>query len=622
MGVRTRVLRRASMAAGIVEWLEPRRLQCADDTIADPVPAPSVGDPVITVHPKLHSTVSLKSALSAVPTLNSDPGAAATVYLDFHGEPSQAWGGQTVPATPAYDIDDDPTTFNAQELTNISQIWSRVSEAYSPFNVNVTTVDPGNWNYAGQGTALPQIRVVIGGDGAWTGQVEGGIAYVGSYKNSGAPNTAYVFSDNLATGNPTYTADDATHEVGHGFGLVHQSTYNGTTKTAEYNVGNGTSAPFMGNPLSPNIRAVWWNGPSSTAYNQPQDDLQVLSNPSTDPGYRTVTAGQTPSNAAALSFSSGNFSTSGIIETTAQHDYFAFTTSSTGSDTFNVNVAQYGAMLHSRLEIHDASDNIVASAASASTLGESITATLSPGTYYVVVESYGQYGDIGQYTLSGSVTSPVAQQPTATISGSAAASVGGLYTLNLAAVNASPTNPGWTINWGDGSALEIVSGNPAAVSHQFISTGSFSISATLNDAGGDVAANGLVVGVTSAPQLQPLTPNATFGKLAIRGRRAIVGKFSGQGSQKIYTFTLGHAELTNLRLQSSRSGVHLQLVDSSGDVLLSRTGKLLINSTMTLGAGTYFAQVTSTSSRPAGFSLVTTTRPTVQSNRLREHRQA
>ena len=237
--------RPTARAFGVLEALEVRRLHCANDGCPDPVPGPNLADPVIIAPPKLHSAPTQNSSLSSIPVLNSDPGAVATVYLDFHGEPAQAWGGQTVPATPAYDVDDDTTTFSPTELANISQIWARVSEAYSPFNVNVTTVDPGNWNYTGLGTALPQIRVVIGGDGAWTGQVEGGVAYVGSYKNAGVPNTVFVFSDNLATGNPTYTADDAAHEVGHAFGLVHQSIYNGTTKTSEYNPGNGTTAPFM-----------------------------------------------------------------------------------------------------------------------------------------------------------------------------------------------------------------------------------------------------------------------------------------------------------------------------------------------------------------------------------------
>src|SRR4051794_2377695 len=82
------------------------------------------------------------SPLSSLPSLSSLPGAPAALYLDLHGEAQQNWGMATVPAIPAYDIDSDPTTFSAQELSNIQLIWQRVAEAYSPYNINVTTVDP------------------------------------------------------------------------------------------------------------------------------------------------------------------------------------------------------------------------------------------------------------------------------------------------------------------------------------------------------------------------------------------------------------------------------------------------------------------------------------------------
>ena len=172
----------------------------------------------------------------------------ATLYLDFHGEAQQNWGMATIPATPAYDIDSDPTTFSTQELTNIQQIWSRVAEAYSPYNLNVTTADPGSWNLTGAAQNLNRFRVVIGGSGSWSGIVQGGTASVGSFYTPGLPNTAYVFSSQLG-GDPQFTGDEAAHEAGHGFGLQHQSTYTGTTQTNAYNPGNSTTAPFMGNPL-------------------------------------------------------------------------------------------------------------------------------------------------------------------------------------------------------------------------------------------------------------------------------------------------------------------------------------------------------------------------------------
>src|SRR6266567_1387936 len=84
------------------------------------------------------------------------------------------WGTYNVPTTPAYDADGDATTFSATEIANITEVYQRVAEKYSPFNINVTTVDPGSYsNKSAQ-------RVVIGGAGAWLGATAGGVSYVGA----------------------------------------------------------------------------------------------------------------------------------------------------------------------------------------------------------------------------------------------------------------------------------------------------------------------------------------------------------------------------------------------------------------------------------------------------------
>src|SRR2546427_10732730 len=78
--------------------------------------------------------------MGGVPLLSSDPSATVKVYLDFDGDAATTWNGFSVPATPAYDLDGDPTSFNDTELSNIRQIWARVAEKFSPFNVDVTTI--------------------------------------------------------------------------------------------------------------------------------------------------------------------------------------------------------------------------------------------------------------------------------------------------------------------------------------------------------------------------------------------------------------------------------------------------------------------------------------------------
>jgi hypothetical protein len=573
------------------------------------------------------------SPLTSIPNLNSDPGAVATLYLDFHGEGAQAWGGQTVPATPAYTTDADATTFSTQDLANIQEIWSRVSEAFSPFNINVTTIDPGNWNLAGTGSPNHQLRAVIGGGGSWTGQLQGGIAYVGSYYTPWAPNTVYVFPANLGNGNTQYTADDAAHEAGHGFGLQHQSSYNGTIKTAEYNTGNGSTAPFMGNPLSPGIRATWWNGQSSAGSAVLQDDLQIISGSLDGFGYRTLTFGQTSAAATALTSGAGGaFSDAGIVETTSQHDYFTFVTSTAGSDTFTVNVAQYGAMLHSRLELHDAADNVI-SVAAAGTLPQTITASLAAGTYYVVVKSFGQYGDIGQYTLSGTIAGLAVAAPAVSISGVALIAPGADYALSLAAVDAGHNITGWTINWGDGTTPQTIAGNPGSVDHIFATAGNYIISAGMTDdasSGGHPSNSLSVIAATTAltppgsvsqdpsgqdpnSQVNVLVQQVPtiIGDLPVKGKRKAAGKFAAKGAQNLYEFTLTQQQVVVLRLSSGRPGLAMQLFDADGNQITTRTGKRAIAESLTLQAGTYEIQFSYSGAQPTPYHLVTTTKPVV-----------
>lgn len=343
--------------------------------------------------------------LSSVPALSSDPAAPATLYLDFVGDPNTH-------STPAYDLDGDPTTFSDAELANIREIWARVAEKFSPFNLNVTTVDPG------PPTPLRVLRVLVGGNGSWYSGGEWGTSYIDEFQVNDNLNTIWVFSANI--GSPRLVAEVAAHEAGHGFGLYHQSSYSGTTQTSEYNFGNSLVAPIMG-CSSNSGRGVWWYGPSEFGSTSMQDDLARITRPANGFGYRPDDHGNTAATADPLAVSGTSVSASGIIEQMTDADYFSFTTPA-GQVTINVNVAQYGPTLHAQLELHDASDNVVATAADPSTLGQTITTNVPAGTYYVVVQSYGQYGDLGQYTVSGTI-------PAASSSPAPVANAGGPYTV-------------------------------------------------------------------------------------------------------------------------------------------------------------------------------------------------
>lgn len=386
--------------------LESRLMYCADASdYSGSLPTQTTSNGSFSLPTKLDSiqiqgpfvsgsgSVALGSPLSSVPVLNSDPGATATIYLDFTGAGAQSWGSYNVPATPAFDQDGDATSFSAGELATIQQIWARVSEAYSPFNINVTTVDPGNL------TDKQTMKAVIGGSGAWLGAAAGGVSYVGSFANS-APNVAWIFPNQLGGGNAKYTGDATVHELGHSFGLVHQSGYSGTGKTAEYRAGDALVGPFMGLSYY-STRGKWSNGQSSTAYNAYQDDLAIISSGTNGFGYRADDHGNTVGTADALDVSGANVSGSGIIGNTADVDVFSFV-SSAGTVNFSVSVAQYGAMLDATLKLVDLDGNVIASSDTTS-LSESISASVADGSYRLIVSSKGVYGDIGQYTISGTI---------------------------------------------------------------------------------------------------------------------------------------------------------------------------------------------------------------------------
>jgi hypothetical protein len=107
------------------------------------------------------------SAITTVPVLSSNPSATKKLFLDFDGNSQPTWGSFTNVNTPPYN----------GSVANMEEIWRRVSEDYSIFDIDVTTIDPGNTNL--------DYRVAIVRIGGsyydWYGSAAGGVA-VGSGK--------------------------------------------------------------------------------------------------------------------------------------------------------------------------------------------------------------------------------------------------------------------------------------------------------------------------------------------------------------------------------------------------------------------------------------------------------
>jgi hypothetical protein len=343
------------------------------------------------------------AALTGIPQLSSNSNATAKLYLDFDGDFQATWGSWSNITTPAFDIDGDATSFSAAELSRMQDIWARVAEDYAPFNIDVTTIDPGALT---NGVAA---KIVIGGSGSWYGSA-GGVAYVGGFYNS-ASNVGFAFEDNLGNGNAKYCADASSHEAGHLFGLNHQSAYSGTTKTAEYNPGTSTLAPLMGNSYSA-TRSTWYNGQTvtSTTY---QDDIAIIAGSSNGFGLKADDYGNTIGTASQLPVSGTSVNFAGLIGFYTDQDVWQFTTTG-GSASFALNGVALGTNLDAILEIRDSGGSLVASSDPSNSLNASISTTLGSGTFYVIARSDGSYGNMGQYTLTGTLPA-AAQTPEITL---------------------------------------------------------------------------------------------------------------------------------------------------------------------------------------------------------------
>ena len=387
--------------------LEPRRLMCAD-VLQHEQGGHAIGTFRMAVDPavQVQSTVEPAAAgvagllpLTEVPALNSRSTASAKLYLDFDGDVTANWGSSQPGTTPAYDTDNNPLTFSDGEIAAIREIFARVAEKFSPFHLNVTTVNPGTFADRLAG------KVVIGGNGSWFGSA-GGVAFVGGFSN-GASNTCFVFSRNLAGGSPKAVSEAIAHEAGHTFGLNHQSVWTGTTLTDEYNGGTSATAPIMGNSYG-STRGLWWRGTPSTSSTATQDDLSILSGGGPGFGYRPDDYGGIHPAATALPLVPGTLtvltSRTGVIERPTDNDVFSFTTVP-GRVSVQVRPAAYGPMLDLKVDLYNSSGTLV-TGVNTTSLAETLTATVPAGTYYVHVKGNGQYGDIGQYTISGNAAMP------------------------------------------------------------------------------------------------------------------------------------------------------------------------------------------------------------------------
>lgn len=447
--------------------------------------------------------------------LHSNPGATKRIFLDFDGHTTTGtqWNiqnGATI-ISPAYDIDNNTNSFSATELANICEIWERVSEDFLPFDVDVTTQDPGVEALRNTGGSDTQwgIRAAIGGFSAVlpiSGSGAVGVAHLGSFSAS-FDDPCFIFpKEYTSSSSNAYAnkgiAETISHEVGHTLNLVHDGD-----SFSQYYGGHGTGvtswAPIMGNSDTTNL-TQWSNGGyfdaknyyTSTPSPNTQDDLTIITT-TNGFGYRTDDVGNSIATAKNInpngSYTQGGGSLLvigeivGIVERNTDLDFYRFNVPFDGkvligvdnSDTVNIDHNSRSRStiagitnLDISANIYDASGNLILTLAPKSTLDIPLApiATspyLTAGTYFISInggpyatsmmtlpppqtEGYTNYGSLGYYSIN--IMVPTASPPVITgpTGGPGAATSTVTMNENISAVTtfSADKSVAWSVNGG------------------------------------------------------------------------------------------------------------------------------------------------------------------------------
>ncbi len=389
----------AGMPPAPPEALLPQKAAKAPNTgksAGSTAPAGTQEIPIPEDHP-IPPNVIPDSQNGVIP-LQSNPGAAAVLLLDFDGHSGPHAGWQNFEAAPA--------GFTNAEIRDI---WQRCSEGFITFGINVTT------DAAVFAAATHKQRCII-----TTSQNEingiGGIAYIGSFGNGESPCWVQTYRNESG-------AAVIVHEVGHTLGLGHDGVVaNGGNPAREYLGGEGTTneawAPWMGAAYVIPMKQ-WSKGeypfPSNT-----QDDIAIISaqGPAGQTAQRADQIGNTIATAEELRVLSGGvIDDSQIIESRTDKDFFHFR-SNGGLATITFSRGALTGMMNCEGTLYDSAGTIITTSNAPNDPNVTLSATLVAGDYYISidgaartgVDSFTDYGSIGSYNITGTIAGAIAPQ--------------------------------------------------------------------------------------------------------------------------------------------------------------------------------------------------------------------
>lgn len=366
-----------------------------------PAPVVAYADPAPPRPARIAAPADPIAPLDDTFALHSRPGAARTIFIDFDGARIAGTAWNLVESVldgshPAWDPGRDGAAFNAQERTLVQDVWRRVAEDFAPYDVDVTTEDPGDLGNRGVRalvTPSPGAMSVLCGSCS-------GIAYVGVFGRT-YYDPAWVFAQRLYD-DPSYVAEAISHEVGHNLGLRHD----GTAQLAYY-PGHGDWAPIMGAPFGKDV--TQWSRGSYAGASNTEDDLSIIGSVL---GRRPDEAGGDIAGAAALGGGAG------FVTTAADADTYRMP-ACTGPTTITAEPAETGPNLDLRLDLLDAGGSVVATSEPAGPAA-SVTAELTSDAWFVRVDGAGEgtwlngyddYASVGAYRVTVAGCTGVVEPP-------------------------------------------------------------------------------------------------------------------------------------------------------------------------------------------------------------------
>jgi PKD repeat protein len=355
--------------------------------------------------------------------LHSRPTATRKIYLDFDGHVTTGtpWNGgrSATLTTPAFSRDADPA-FNDAERAIVQEVFRRVAEHFAPWNVDVTTEDPGveGLRKTSPGDLAYGIRVVIGPKAFDTSAA--GIAYLNSFSDN-IDNPCFTFAE--GSWNAALIAGVTSHEVGHTVSLLHQGQEPGD---GEYYGGHGSGAlswsPIMGNGLRPVNQ--WAKGEYEDA-NRDQDNLVAIANPGSGVPLLADDHGDTRETAT---FAPGLSTTvGGVISGPGDVDMIRIN-AGRGNLVITPKVSRVAPNLRLQVRVLDSAGTVLGTYVGAGTAGNMAPGPITlliatEGVHYIeldgigngtgVTEGYTDYGSIGYYSLTASWPDPANRPPVA-----------------------------------------------------------------------------------------------------------------------------------------------------------------------------------------------------------------